>query len=122
MNSPRNNKFGWYTSVITKYFQMPLHATSKSVYLILFVILSLIVPLWSADAADLGRPLALEGPTEVTIAVFILDARLLQFLCRSPGNGSHSLALLQVYHAYTHRRPASLFNLLNFCPQDDASA
>ena len=73
MNSPRNNKFGWYTSVMIKYFQMPLHATSKSVYLILFVILSLIVPLWSADAADLGRPLALEGPTEVTIAVFILD-------------------------------------------------
>jgi hypothetical protein len=58
---------------MTKNFQMSLHATSKSVYLILFVILSLIVPLWSADAADSGRPLSLEGPTEVTIAVFILD-------------------------------------------------
>ena len=56
-----------------KNFQMPLHATSKSVYLILFVFLSLIVPVWSASATDFGRPLALEGPTEVTIAVFILD-------------------------------------------------
>ena len=52
---------------------MPLHATGKTVSLLLLVCLFLILPVLSADAADFGRPLASEGPTEVTIAVFVLD-------------------------------------------------
>ena len=52
---------------------MPLHAISKFLSLILFVYLSLTMAVTSATAANYGRPLAAEGPTEVNISVFVLD-------------------------------------------------
>ena len=52
---------------------MPLHATSKFLSLVLFVCLSITMAVTSAIAANYGRPLAAEGPTEVSISVFVLD-------------------------------------------------
>lgn len=54
-------------------FDMPLHAISKFLSLILFVYLSLTITVTSATAANYGRPLTAEGPTEVSISVFVLD-------------------------------------------------
>ncbi len=58
---------------MTKYFHTPLHATGKTVYLILFVCLFLTMSATSATAVYFGRPLAAEGPTEVSVAIFVLD-------------------------------------------------
>ena len=58
---------------MTKYFNMPLHATGKTFYLLLLVCLFLTMSATSATAAYFGRPLAADGPTEVKVAVFILD-------------------------------------------------
>ena len=58
---------------MTKYFHRPLHAIGNALYLALLISLLLVTPATSADAADTGRPLAAKGPTEVKIAVFVLD-------------------------------------------------
>jgi hypothetical protein len=52
---------------------MRLRLLNKFYGVLLLVCGFLLLPVWSAGATDFGRPLALEGPTEVTIAVFILD-------------------------------------------------
>jgi hypothetical protein len=73
MNLPLNNLFGWYASAMLKYFHMALNAIGKAACLIRFVCLFLILHAIPAAAADFGRPLSTEGPTEVKIAVFVLD-------------------------------------------------
>ena len=52
---------------------MQLHAIRKFLSLALIVCLSLTMAATLATAANYGRPLAAEGPTEVSIAVFVLD-------------------------------------------------
>jgi hypothetical protein len=52
---------------------MQFHLLNKIVILLLLVCWFLIAPARSVDASNFGRPLAAEGPTEVKIAVFVLD-------------------------------------------------
>lgn len=58
---------------MTKHFYKPLHAIGKTFPLRLFACMLLAVAAFPVAAADFGRPLAAEGPTEVKLAVFVLD-------------------------------------------------
>ena len=51
----------------------PLYAIGKKIYMVLLICLLLILPVFTATAADYGRPLETEGPTVVKVAVFVLD-------------------------------------------------
>jgi hypothetical protein len=56
-----------------KYFQLQLNVLEKTVYLVFFLCSFWIMPCESVSAANYGRPLAAEGPTEVKVAIFVID-------------------------------------------------
>jgi hypothetical protein len=58
---------------MTKHFYKPLYAIGKTIPLRLFACIFLAVAVLPVAAANFGRPLAAEGPTEVKVAVFVLD-------------------------------------------------
>ncbi len=64
---------GWYTLDMTKILLMPIRAVNLFLCVGLFICLVLTLTAFPAAATYSGRPLAADGPTEVTIAVFILD-------------------------------------------------
>ena len=58
---------------MTKHFYKPLYAICKTFTLHLFACIFLVVAAPPVAAADAGRPLVEDGPTEVRVAVFVLD-------------------------------------------------